>query len=100
MFGEANCLGIIANINNPKGRSDDKFIATAHEYLLVYSKEKTTATVYGFGPDDVVIKRYNKLDEKVKYIEKWICVKLAMLTKDPIDQICFTIFTAIQMARI
>ena len=64
VFGEANCLGIIANINNPKGRSDDKFIATAHEYLLVYSKEKTTATVYGFEPDDVVIKRYNKLDEK------------------------------------
>lgn len=63
VFGENNCLGIIANINNPKGRSDDRFIATAHEYLLVYCKNKATATVYGFEPDDVVIKRYNKTDE-------------------------------------
>jgi adenine-specific DNA-methyltransferase len=38
VFGEANYLGTISNTNNPKGRSDDKFIATAHEYLLVYSK--------------------------------------------------------------
>ncbi|MCB0541701.1 MAG: site-specific DNA-methyltransferase, partial [Bacteroidetes bacterium] len=28
IFGEHNKLGVIANINNPKGRSDDKFIAT------------------------------------------------------------------------
>ena len=62
VFGENNCLGIIANINNPKGRSDDKFIATAHEYLLAYAKEKTAATVFGFEPDEVVIKRYNKVD--------------------------------------
>lgn len=62
IFGENNCLGVIANINNPKGRSDDKFIATAHEYLLVYAKERTTATVYGFEPDEIVIKRYNKID--------------------------------------
>ena len=32
IFGEINRLGVIANVNNPKGRSDDKYVATAHEY--------------------------------------------------------------------
>ena len=31
VFGEKNFIACIANTNNPKGRSDDKFIATAHE---------------------------------------------------------------------
>ena len=39
VFGSDNCMGIIANTNNPKGISDDKYIATAHEYLLVYAKD-------------------------------------------------------------
>ncbi|MDD5319140.1 MAG: site-specific DNA-methyltransferase [Methylococcales bacterium] len=34
VFGSENFIGQIANINNPKGRSDDKFIAIAHEYTL------------------------------------------------------------------
>lgn len=62
IFGENNLLGVIANINNPKGRSDDKFIATAHEYLLVYSKDVSKAKVHGFEPEEKIIKRYNKLD--------------------------------------
>ena len=33
IFAERNCLGIIANVNNPKGRSDDKYVATSHEYI-------------------------------------------------------------------
>ena len=45
IFGETNCLGLIANINNPKGRSDDKFIATAHEYLCVYAKDINYKTI-------------------------------------------------------
>jgi adenine-specific DNA-methyltransferase len=63
VFGENNCLGIIANINNPKGRSDDKFIARAHEYLAVYSKDFNSAILYGFEPDEKITKRYNKVDE-------------------------------------
>lgn len=62
VFGENNCLGIIANINNPKGRSDDKYIATAHEYLLVYVKNVYIVGWYGFEPTEIIIKRYNKKD--------------------------------------
>ncbi|RIV37492.1 site-specific DNA-methyltransferase [Flagellimonas lutimaris] len=62
VFGENNKLGIITNINNPKGRSDDKFIATAHEYIIVYGKASDYTTVYGFEPDTKITKRYNKED--------------------------------------
>lgn len=63
IFGENNCLGIIANINNPKGRSDDKFIATSHEYIVVFAKDFLQTAFYGFEPDEVITKRYNKIDE-------------------------------------
>lgn len=66
VFGENNYLGTISNTNNPKGRSDDKFIATAHEYIAVYSKDINSATVYGFEPDEKIIKRYNKRDDHGK----------------------------------
>ncbi|NLW48461.1 MAG: site-specific DNA-methyltransferase, partial [Firmicutes bacterium] len=38
IFGEENFIACIAVVNNMKGRSDDKFIATAHESLLMYQK--------------------------------------------------------------
>ena len=38
VFGEQNFVGQIAVINNLKGRNDSKNIATAHEYLVLYSK--------------------------------------------------------------
>ncbi len=67
IYGEANRLGVIANVNNPKGRSDDKYVATAHEYILVYAKNEALVHWYGFEPTDVkIVKRYNKLDENGK----------------------------------
>ena len=62
IFGEDNCLGIVSNTNNPKGRSDDKYIATAHEYLLAYSKNISFVEWYGFEPTEEITKRYNKID--------------------------------------
>lgn len=38
IFGIRNYISSIAVINNLKGRSDDKYIATAHENLLIYHK--------------------------------------------------------------
>lgn len=38
IFGIGNFVKNIAVVNNLKGRSDDKFIATAHESLLIYQK--------------------------------------------------------------
>jgi adenine-specific DNA-methyltransferase len=36
IFGVSNFIDCIAVINNLKGRSDGKYIATAHENLLIY----------------------------------------------------------------
>jgi adenine-specific DNA-methyltransferase len=66
VFGEENLVGQIANINNPKGRSDDKYLATAHEYLLVYAKNKSNLKWFGFQPTDKITKRYNKINEHGK----------------------------------
>lgn len=65
-FGADNCVGIISNVNNPKGRSDDKYMATAHEYILVYAKQIETLTWYGFEPTEEITKRYNKTDSNGK----------------------------------
>ena len=62
IFGDLNFVSTVANINNPKGRSDDKFIATAHEYIVIYAKNIGYFTSYGFEPDEKITKRYNKKD--------------------------------------
>lgn len=66
VFGEENCLGVISNTNNPKGRSDDKYIATAHEYIIVYAKTITEVEWHGFEPTEEIIRRYNKIDSNGK----------------------------------
>lgn len=66
VFGEENLVGIISNSNNPKGRSDDKFVATAHEYILIYAKNLINIDWYGFEPTEEIIKRYNKIDDNGK----------------------------------
>lgn len=60
IFGEENFVAEIANVNNPKGRSDDKYIATAHETLLIYKKGEVKFG--GWKPDEKILKRYNKID--------------------------------------
>jgi adenine-specific DNA-methyltransferase len=67
VFGVENFVTQIANINNPKGRSDDKYVPTAHEYLLVY-KNSLEPKLYGWEPEDKVLKRYRKEDENG---QKW-----------------------------
>ena len=38
IFGIRNFISNIAVVNNFKGRSDDKYVATAHENLIIYQK--------------------------------------------------------------
>ncbi|WP_236181489.1 site-specific DNA-methyltransferase [Pseudomonas sputi] len=38
IFGRENFLGNVAVVSNLKGRSDDKYFATAHNYMVAYSK--------------------------------------------------------------
>ncbi len=38
IFGEANFMSQVTVVNNPRGRSQDKYIATSSEFLIIYSK--------------------------------------------------------------
>ncbi|WP_079710197.1 site-specific DNA-methyltransferase [Paraliobacillus ryukyuensis] len=63
IYGEQNHVATIANIANPKGRSDSKFIATGHEYILIYAKNINLLNFGGFELDEKITRRYNKIDE-------------------------------------
>lgn len=68
IFGISNFITTIACINNPKGRSDDKYFATAHESITIYRKSNNLV-LGGFKPDEKITKRYNKTDEQGLYRE-------------------------------
>ena len=61
IFGVSNYVSEIACVNKPSGRSDDKYIATAHESIIVYRKSPLLV-LGGFEPEEKITKRYNKRD--------------------------------------
>lgn len=61
IFGASNYVSEIACVNKPSGRSDDKYIATAHESIIVYRKSPLLV-LGGFEPGEKITKRYNKTD--------------------------------------
>ncbi len=70
IFGTTNLVSEIACVNKPSGRSDDKYIATAHESITIYRKSPKL-TLSGFSPDENIIKRYSRTDNKgLKYREE------------------------------
>jgi adenine-specific DNA-methyltransferase len=67
IFGESNRLGTITVVHNPRGRNDDKYFATMHEYMLVYAKNSDLASVGYFELTENDIDSFNKDDEISKY---------------------------------
>ena len=63
IFGANNFVANISNVNKPSGRTFSKFVATAHEYILIYAKKIDSLTWNGFKPEEKVTKRFNKTDE-------------------------------------
>lgn len=62
VFGQENRLGTIVVVHNPRGRNDDRFIATMHEYMLIYAKDFNQASINFFPLNDKDIAAYNKTD--------------------------------------
>lgn len=65
IFGGRNFISNIAVVNNFKGRSDGKFIATAHESLIIYIKNSFITK--GVKLPIEYSKDYNLQDEKGLY---------------------------------
>jgi len=64
VFGEENCLGVISVVSNLKGRSDDKYFATAHNYLLAYSRSDFETK--GVPLPEEYLSDYNEIDDEGK----------------------------------
>jgi adenine-specific DNA-methyltransferase len=65
IFGENNKLGTICIVNKADGRSDDEFIATAHEYMLVYSKNSKKARINELPTSEEEQKKTYRLEDSV-----------------------------------
>jgi len=70
VFGESNLLFQITLLCNPKGRSQDKFVANCHEYLVGYSKQQLNKGDTNIPKDDEEIaKNYKLIDKRGRYRE-------------------------------
>ena len=95
IFGVSNYVSEIACVNKPSGRSDDKYIATAHESIIVYRKSPLL-TLGGFEPEEKITKRYNKRTLTAGFIVKKICEKEVHMTKELTVQTCSIHFSLIR----
>ncbi|MGE0085562.1 MAG: site-specific DNA-methyltransferase [Desulfococcaceae bacterium] len=65
IFGRGNFVANVCVVNNLKGRSDDKYIASAHEYLLIY--RKSDFETYGVPVPENYAAEYKSEDEKGRF---------------------------------
>lgn len=69
VMGEDNRLGTVAVVHNPRGRNDDRFFATQHEYMLVYAKDRDKAELGDFKLTEQDKDQYKKHDDISPYAE-------------------------------
>lgn len=68
VFGEECFVSTITLLCNPKGRSQDKYFATNHEYVVVYSKSPLPKGAFAVSKDDDQIDAEYPEEEKVARI--------------------------------
>lgn len=67
IFGERNFVAEITLLCNPKGRSQDKYVASCHEYVLIYSNSVLpNGSVSIPKTNDEIAKDYSLFDENGK----------------------------------
>lgn len=68
VFGEENFVAAITLLCNPKGRSQDKYFATNHEYVTVYSKKILPKGSFAIAKgEDQIESEYPEEDEDGKF---------------------------------
>ncbi len=67
VFGEENHIGTIIVKSNPRGSMSTSEIASLHEYLLLYSKHRTMASIIGHELSDEMTSEYKFSDENGRY---------------------------------
>ncbi|OGW40451.1 MAG: hypothetical protein A2Y97_02740 [Nitrospirae bacterium RBG_13_39_12] len=66
-FGENNRLGLVTIMHNPRGRSDDLFFATSHEYALVYGRNALKAKTFKLRLTEEQEENFSHEDEISRY---------------------------------
>ena len=68
IFGEKNRLGTVVIVHNPRGRNDDRYFATMHEYALFYARNTQFAEIKKFEfNDESLLKQFPHKDEISNY---------------------------------
>lgn len=67
IFGASNFVSEIIIQNNPRGRQSDRFIATAHEYLLCFCKNSMSCVLNGLPLSEEQKSEYSFSDERGAY---------------------------------
>lgn len=67
VFGEANHLGEIIVKSNPRGSMSTAEIASLHEYLVIFSKNRLACNILGHLLTDDMTAEYKYSDEKGAY---------------------------------
>jgi len=68
IFGESNFVAQLSLLCNPKGRSQDKYFSTNHEYITVFSKTIRPKDFFSITKDDaLVLKEYKLIDNDGRY---------------------------------
>jgi adenine-specific DNA-methyltransferase len=68
IFGEDCFVAALTVLCNPKGRSQDKYFATNHEYIVVYSKNPLPKGFFAIAKEDEQIEvEYTEEDDGGKY---------------------------------
>jgi adenine-specific DNA-methyltransferase len=66
IFGEENFVSQITVLSNPRGRQSDKFVATSHEYVLIYARNSGHFSAGGSELTDKQLADYKHTDENGK----------------------------------
>lgn len=64
VFGEENFIAQITVQSNPRGRQAENFVATVHEYVIVYSKNITRCNLGGIPLTDEQLAEFGNQDDQ------------------------------------
>ena len=67
IYGEQNQIGVIVVKSNPRGSMSTEELASLHEYLLVFCKNRLEAKIIGHPLTDDMSNEYKYEDESGKY---------------------------------
>lgn len=63
VFGEENYVGSLVIQSNPRGRQLEPHIATAHEYVIVFARNKQVVSVQGAPLSETLLQQYKETDK-------------------------------------